>query len=309
MDIETTEPVRGRRAFAERSRRRQGAVGGLAAVVLALGAVWVRPASAVERKEAAPNEVVGVGITEHPNVKIPLELQFVDSEGKTVHLGDYFRTGKPVILTLVYFRCPMLCTLVLNGMIAGLKEIPLTLGEDFDVVTVSIDPRETPTLAKLKKQGYVKEYGRQQAVKGWHFLTGREENIKKLADAVGFQYKYVESTQQYAHPAGIFILMPDGRISRYLYGIQFNSGTLRLSLVEAGQGKIGSTVDRILLTCFHYDASSGKYSLAAFRIMQVGGVLTALVLGTVLALYWHHGSKRRRAQADADARGEPIDES
>jgi protein SCO1/2 len=245
--------------------------------------------------------LAGVGIAEHPNAQISLDLEFVDSDGTTVRLGDYFKTGKPAILTLVYYRCPMLCSLVLNGMIDGLKEIPLTIGEDFDIITVSIDPRETPALAKLNKQNHVKAYGRPAAAKGWHFLTGREKNVKALADIVGFGYTYVETRQEYAHAAGIFVLMPDGRISRYLYGIQYDPKTLRLALVEAGQGKIGTTVDRILLSCFHFDAQAGTYNVAAFRVMQVGGMITVLVLGTILGLYWLRESKRRRAATDQES--------
>ena len=252
-----------------------------------------------ERKEPPPPELKGVEITEHLNGQIPLDLEFVDSAGKKVRLGDYLNGEKPAILTLVYYRCPMLCSLVLNGMIEAIKEIPLTVGKDFDIVTASIDPRETPTLAKLNKQNHVKEYGRPEAMNGWHFLTGREESIRKLADAVGFGYKYAEDRQEYVHLAVIFVVTPEGRLSRYLYGIKFNPSTVRMALIEAGEGKIGSTMDRILLSCFHFDAEAGKYNVAAMRVMQAGGLLTLLVLGTVLALYWRRESKRRRTRTES----------
>jgi protein SCO1 len=261
----------------------------------AAGAAASRPATQAGRMDREPNELAGVGITEHLNARIPLDLEFLDEDGRRTQLSRYFQDGKPAILTLVYYSCPMLCNLVLNGMVDGLKGIPLTVGKDFNIVTVSIDPRETKTLARLKKQNYLKEYGRVGAAAGWPFLTGREEDSRKLADAVGFGYRYVPETQQYAHAACIFILTPDGRISRYLYGIQFNPKSLRLGLVEASEGKIGSTMDRVLLFCFHYDPKAGTYSLAAFRISQVVGGVTLLLLGGVMGVFWGREAKRRRA--------------
>ncbi len=276
-------------------------------IVLALALGAGSAACAEERKEAAPAELEGVEIVEHLNGQLPLDLEFADSSGKTVRLGDYFNGEKPAILTLVYYRCPMLCSLVLNGMIDALKEVSLTAGKDFRIVTVSIDPRETPQLAKLNKQNHVKAYGRAEAAQGWCFLTGREENIKKLADATGFGYRYVEDRQEYVHLAVIFVVTPDGRLSRYLYGIKFDPGTVKMALVEAGEGKIGSTMDRILLSCFHFDAEAGRYNVAAMRVMQAGGVLTVLVLGTVLVLYWRRDSARRRVRDEGA--GESADEA
>jgi protein SCO1 len=251
-------------------------------VVVGLVLCCAASALAEERKEPLPTELAGVGITEHLGAQIPMDLEFVNSDGKPIKLGDCFQPDKPAILTLVYYRCPMLCSLVLNGLLDGLRDVPLTAGVDFNIITVSFDPRETPQLAQLNKQNHVKEYGRPQAAKGWYFLTGKEKNIKQLAETVGFGYTFVESRQEYAHSAGIFLLMPDGRISRYLYGIKFDSPTLRLALTEAGKGKVGSTVDRILLSCFHFDAEAGKYSVAAFKVMQFGGVVTVLILGALL---------------------------
>lgn len=271
-----------------------------AVAALAAAACFAAPIGAEERKEPLPTELAGVGITEHPGAQIPLDLVFTNSDGKPITLGDCFQPGKPAILTLVYYRCPMLCSLVLNGLLAGLKDVPLTVGEDFNIITVSFDPRETPQLAQLNKQKGIKEYGRPQAAKGWYFMTGQEKAIKQLTETVGFGYTFVESRGEYAHSAGIFILMPDGRISRYLYGIKYDAPTLRLALTEAGQGKIGSTVDRILLSCFHFDAQAGKYNVAAFKVMQFGGVVTMAILGTLLAIYWRRESRRRRAVADAE---------
>lgn len=245
-----------------------------------------------KRIEAAPQELEGVGITEHLNAKIPLDLEFVDENGNTVRIGDYMDGDKPVILNLVYYSCPMLCNLILNGMVDGLREVDWTPGQEFEIVSVSINPLETPKLAKLKKQNYLKSYQREGAGAGWHFLTGKEENIRVLADAVGFGYRYVEERNEYAHGAALFVLTPDGRLSRYLYGVMFEPRTLRMSLLEASEGKIGNVVDRVILYCFHYDASEGKYSLAAFRLMQVAGLATLVVLAIVLATFWHRERKK-----------------
>lgn len=246
-----------------------------------------------ERQSTLPNELEGVSITEHLNDQVPLDLAFKDENGKDVKLGDYFSKGKPVILTMNYYKCPMLCTLQLNGMIEGLQDMEWLPGDKFEIVTVSINPSETPTLARLKKQNYMQEYGRPEAAGGWHFLTGAEENIQKLADTVGFGFKWNEETQQYAHTAALFILTPEGKISRYLYGIIYDAQTIRLSLVEASEGKVGSTFDRILLTCFHYSASEGRYAIAAMGLMRIGGLLTVIIVGSVLITFWLRDARRK----------------
>jgi protein SCO1/2 len=268
---------------------------GAAALLLAAAA---RPVAA-QRTEPLPKDLDGVGITERPGAQLPLDLEFKDEEGRTVRLGQYFPGNRPVILTLGYFTCPMLCPLVLNGLIDGLKGIPWTPGREFEIVTVSIDPTDTPLLAKVKKEQYLTEYGRPGAAGGWHFLTGREEDIKKLADAVGFHYRYVKSRGQFAHAAGIFFVTPDGKMARYLYGVEFPAGTVRLALTEAGQGSIGTTADQVLLFCFHYDAGEGRYTLAASNLMRAGGALTALAVGIWLFVSWRRGSRGLQPERSA----------
>jgi protein SCO1/2 len=249
--------------------------------------------AAAQRKEPLPKDLEGVGITQHLGAKLPRDVEFTDEDGKPVRLEQYFNGQKPVILTLGYYRCPMLCTLVLNSLVDGLRDLQWTPGHEFEIVTVSIDPTETPTLAKLKKQNYLEDYARPGAAGGWHFLTGREENIRKLADAVGFGYRYVEERGQYAHPAAIFLATPDGRMAKYLYGVVYQPKTVRLALTEAGQGKIGTTADQLLLYCFHYDAQEGRYVLAASNIMRLGGATTALVVGFWLMVSWRRGAHKK----------------
>jgi protein SCO1/2 len=261
-----------------------------AAMLMVLTAVV--PAAA-QRKEPLPKDLEGVGITEHPGAKLPLDLEFTDDNGKVVRLAQYFSGNRPVVLTLGYFRCPMLCTLVLNSLVEGLKGLPWTPGREFEIVTVSIDPTETATLARLKKQNYLTDYGRLGAANGWHFLTGREENIRKLADAVGFGYRYVQERGEYAHSAAIFVVTPDGRMAKVLYGVMYQPKTIRLALTEAGQGKVGTTTDQLLLYCFHYDAQEGRYVLAASNLMRLGGATTALVVGLWLAMSWRWGAHKK----------------
>jgi protein SCO1 len=250
-----------------------------------------------QRSEPLPRELEGVGITEVPGARIPLQLTFLDEDGKTVRLSDYFAAGRPVILTLNYYRCPMLCGLMLNGLLDGLKQLPWTPGHEFEIVTVSIDPLETPTLARLKKQSYMEEYARPAAVAGWHFLVGQPENITALADAVGFHYRYDEERKQYAHAAGLFVATPDGRVARYLYGVMYEPRTLRLALTEAARGDIGSSVDQLLLYCFHYDANQGRYVVAAETFMRLGGGATALILGLWLFTWWRRSTRRENSEA------------
>jgi protein SCO1 len=239
-------------------------------------------AAKAQRAEPLPKELEGVGVTEHLNEQVPLDLPFIDSNGKKVRLKQYFDGKRPVMLTINYSNCPMLCSLQLNGLFKALGSMKWDIGDQFEMVTVSMDPLETPERAHMTRQKYLKIYQRPGAAKGWHFLTGREENINQLANAVGFRYQYSAEKRQYLHVAVTFILTPDGRVSRYLYGVEYDPQTLRLSLLEASDGKIGTTTDRILLFCFHYDAQSGRYGPAAFRLMQVGGGFTVLVLGVAI---------------------------
>jgi len=244
------------------------------------------------RAEPLPKDLENVGIMERPNEKLPLDLLFTDESGEAARLGDFFGE-RPVLLNLGYYTCPMLCGLVLNGILEALKSIDWTPGKEFEIVTVSIDPSETSTLARLKKENTIEEYGRAGAAKGWHFLVGEEEEIRALTDAAGFRYAYDEERGEYIHAAVIIVCTPDGRLSRYLYGVLFDSQTLRLSLLEASEGKIGSPLDRILLYCYHYDAARGRYAPAALNIMRAGGALAVVVLGITLAALWRRDAGRR----------------
>jgi protein SCO1/2 len=238
-----------------------------------------------------------VGIEEHLDATLPLDLEFLDEDGRTVRLRDYFDGVRPVILTLNYYRCPMLCGLQLNGVVAGMEELDWTPGVEFEMVTVSIDPLETPELAKAKKENYLKRYQRPAAARGWHFLTGRQVNIERLAETVGFGYTYDTVSGQYAHAAAIFVITPDGRVARYLYGIEYPPKNLKLALMEASQGEIGSPLDQLIMYCFHYDPASRRYAPVAMNIMRVGGGATALVLGATLGMWWLRESRRRRRAA------------
>lgn len=228
-----------------------------------------------------PELLKDVGVDQKLNDEIPLDLKFRDEHGQTVQLAQYFGS-KPVILTLVYYNCPMLCTQVLNGLDRTLKNIPMTIGKDFNVVTVSIDPTERPVLAEAKQAMYTGMYGRPGAAEGWHFLTGDQPEIKALAQAVGFRYAYDSESKQFAHASVIMMLTPEGRLSRYFYGIQYPERDVRLGLEEASQGKISSPVDAILLFCYHYDPHTGKYGLLISRVIQLAGGLTVLIGGIFL---------------------------
>ncbi len=240
-----------------------------------------------------PEELEGVGIRERLGETIDLDLTFIAENGYPVALREYFGKGRPVLLNLVYYSCPMLCTLVLNGQTAALREIPWTPGQEFEVVTISIDPTETFALAQKKKQLYLTSYDR--PAPGWHFLVDHQGNVRKLAEQIGFDYRYDERRQQYAHAAAIMVLTDDGRVSRYLYGIKYRARDLRLALAEASGGKVGSTLDRVLLFCYHYDPAEKSYVLMATTIMRAGGVLVVILLGVVLFRFWRN--ERRRSAA------------
>jgi protein SCO1/2 len=250
------------------------------------------PPAVAQRMEPAPKEVEDVGVDEQRGAEIPLDLAFVDSRRGEVKLGDFFDGNRPVILTLNYSNCPMLCSLQLNGFVDGLAGMKWNLGENFQMVTVSIDPKEPPERAQLTKQKYLKRYARPGVADGWHFLTGEEKNIRRLADSVGFRYSYVKDTGEYAHAAVTMILTPDGRVSRYLYGVEYDPQTIRLSLVEAAEGKIGSAMDQILLFCFHYDETKGRYGPAAEAVMRIAGIVTVLGLGCMVLVFWRRGKAR-----------------
>jgi len=246
----------------------------------------------LSRKERTPDEIKGVTIEQKLGDTLPLDLKFTDSNGKDIKLGDYFNQGRPVILNLGYYQCPMLCSLVLNATFDVVKQMDLKVGQDYDVLTVSFDPSETATLAKLKKQNYLKELGQAGADKGWHFLVGDEQNIRKLTESVGFGYRWNEARKEYVHAAALMVITPEGQISRYLYGVKFPPKTTRLSLVEASQGKVGNIVDAILLFCFLYDSSKGQYTLAALNLMRAGGFFSVLIVGSVVLIALYRERKR-----------------
>ncbi len=279
--------------------------------VLAAGVVWavfvVAPGRAAraqpfERAEETPKELENVGTDEHLGAPVPRELAFLDSSGRPVSLRDFFDGRRPVLLTMNYSDCPRLCSLQLNGLFRGLERLGWTLGDQFQMLTVSIDPRESPQRAQATKEKYLEAYGRPASDQGWHCLVGTEENIRRLADAVGFRYAYVEETRQYAHAAVTMVLTPDGRVSRYLYGIEYDPQTLRLALLEAAEGKLGTTVDKVILFCFRYDSAAGRYAPVAGRVMTLGASLFAVGLGGTLLAFW--GREAVRARRSAGTKGE-----
>ncbi len=240
-----------------------------------------------------PPRLENVGIEQRLDSQVPSDLAFFDETGKSVRLGDYFGQ-KPLILNLVYYRCPMLCGEVLAGLTASMRMVSFDIGREYNVVTVSFDPQETPETAAAKKEEYLRRYGRAGAGAGWHFLTGSAESINVLTKAVGFQYQYDPKINQYAHATAIMVLTPQGRISRYFYGVDFPPKDLRLGLVEASHGKIGSPVDQVLLYCYHYDPATGKYGAIIANILQLGAGLTILILGIMLFVLIRLGPKSGR---------------
>ncbi len=241
-----------------------------------------------------PPEMAGIDVQEHLGTRIPLDAEFTNDAGQRVKLGDYFHQGKPVILTLAYYNCPMLCTLVLNGIAGAAKQLDWKPGQEFQMLTVSIDPAETSQLAAAKKKSYLDFLEKSGAGDGWRFFVGDSSQSKKLARALGFKYYYVEERKEFAHPAVVFILTEDGTISRYLYGIQFKERDVRLALLEASEGKIGTTVDRLILYCFHYDPQAKGYVVMASNVMKIGGLLTIAVLGIFLAILWSRDRKNEK---------------
>jgi protein SCO1 len=231
-----------------------------------------------------PPYLENVGIEQHMDAQVPPGLAFIDDTGRPVKLGDYFGK-KPLILNLVYYNCTMLCGEALAGLSGAMKMIKFDLGNEFEVVTVSFNPKETPAEAAAKKAEYLRRYGRPNAAAGWHFLTGSADSINALTKAVGFQYQYDAARNQYAHATAIMVLTPQGRISRYFYGVDFPPKDLRMGLVEASQNKIGNAVDQVLLYCYHYDPATGKYGAVVNNMLKIGGALTILLLGGMILIF------------------------
>jgi protein SCO1 len=271
----------------------------LLTLMLAAGAALALPASAFAQgmnqgmmsppASMRPAGLKNVGILQNLNTQIPADLVFRDESGKTVRLGDYFGR-KPVILSLVYYQCTMLCGEVLNGLDTALRVLKFDVGKEFDVLTVSFDPKDTPAIATLKKSEYLKRYQRAGAENGWHFLTGQQPAIDALTKAAGFQYQYDPKSEQFAHATAIMILTPEGKIAQYYYGVEYAPKDLRLGLIQASSHKIGNVVDEVLLYCYHYDPNTGKYGATIFTILRLSGAATVLVMGVFLGILIRRGS-------------------
>jgi protein SCO1/2 len=255
----------------------------LVVIVIATVMLWFVPSASAQ--DPLPQDLIRqVGFDQNLDAQLPLDLEFTDSTGKAVKLGDYFQGDKPVVLSLGYYECPMLCSLVRNGLFESFKELDFTIGQDFQVLIVSIDPGETPDDAELKRRSSIIQYGRSTSPEGWNFLVGSENNIRALADVIGFRYAYDAKIDEYVHPSGVVVLTPGGRVARYFFGIEFPAQTMRLGLVEAAGNKIGSPIDQLLLTCYHYDPVSGEYTVAIMNIIRMLGLGTILIIGTAMLI-------------------------
>lgn len=257
-----------------------------AAIALTVAVILAPLRAPAQAVDDLPPALEGVGVDEKLGDQIPLGLRFRNTKGDWITLADLFDTGRPVLLSLNYSSCPMLCREQLNGLVRDLKLLQLSAGDDYHVVSVSIDPMEMPEKAKATQEKYVKQYGRSGAAHGWHFLVGGEESIKSLADAVGFRYKYLPDRQEYSHTAAVMVCSPTGMVTRYLYGVRYEERTLRMSLVEASEGTIGTPMDQVFLFCFAYDHTEGRYGPVAQRIMSIGGGMFAAALAVALLPYW-----------------------
>ncbi len=260
---------------------------------------WAGPTFSDEKIDA----IEGVGITQNLDAQVPLDLKFVDEHGNAVTLAEYINGDKPVIITLNYYRCPMLCSLTLNGLTTGMKEMKLNLGNDFDVVTVSINPDEKPPLALKNQEGYLEQYDREGSENGWHFLTGDQKNITALAETLGFGYVFDPKTGEFHHTASIMFLTPSGKISRYMNDVRFFGRDLRFALIDASEGKIGSMIDTFLLfNCYQYDPDSNSYTPSAWKLMRMAGVTTLVVMAggiTVLGRIKPHSQSSEAITEDA----------
>ena len=278
---------------------RHGASALVAASLAFTSVAEADPVQAPDHTEEAPKRLKGVDLIEHLGERIPEGLAFKDQEGKSVTLGDYLHGGVPVILTFNYSSCPMLCSLQLTAFVEGLKKLDFDAGKQFRIVTVLLDPNETGDSARRFRSRYLAQYNRPGSEPGWNFLIGSDQNIHALAKAVGFSYNYNEARNEYVHPAVLTLLSPDGKVARYLYGLEYPDKTIRLGLVEASEGKVGSSLDRLVLYCFHYDATEGRYAPIAARIMQVGGAASLLVLAGLLTILIRRDKKRTLVESTA----------
>lgn len=288
------------------ARRRHSLVAAVYGLALALAIAPAAVGAAIEPgasggimepADVRPAALREVGIDQRLGETLPLDAAFTDDHGRAVKLGDYFGK-KPVVLVMTYFECPMLCTLVLNGLGKTLKTMNFEPGKEFDVVAVSFDPRDTPETAAKKKEAYVADYGRTATADGWHFLTGAQPEIERVAKAVGFRYRWVPEEKQFAHAAAVIVATPDGKLSHYFYGVEYAPRDLRLGLIEAADHKIGTAVDALLLFCYRYDPATGKYGAIALNIVRIGGVATVLAIGAFMTVMF-----RREAIAERRRKG------
>jgi protein SCO1/2 len=268
-----------------------------AAVVVAALPSFAQTASDIAGNLAA-QKLQHAGFEQNLGTQIPTELSFTDENGQPVTLAKYFNKGRPVILTLNYFGCPMLCTMILNGVVECAKKVPFKVGREYEIVTVSFDPRDTAKLAAKKKENYLTALGQPDAATGWHFLTGKKDQIDALCKAAGFSYFFDEKTQEFGHGSGIMVSTPQGKLSHYFYGIDYESSDVRLALVEASQGKIGTLADKAkLLFCYHYDPVSGKYTASINRFIQLGCGLTIAAVATFLVIQFRREFRQPRKAA------------
>lgn len=244
--------------------------------------------------QPAPDDIDEVGIEEKLGEQISEDTRFFNEDGEEVQIGDYLNRDKPLILALVYYECPLLCNLILEGMYRGLEDLRWTPGDEFDILTVSIASDETPELAKSQKENYIDELGKPEAADGWHFLTGEEDQIRKLTDEVGFGFKWDESTQEYIHGSSLIFLSDEGVVTRYLHGIDYPELSMRNALYDAADGKIGSTMDRVVLYCYEYDPNTESYAPVAMNIMKIGGAATLILLGLFLGIFWYREKKKEK---------------
>ncbi len=251
-----------------------------------------------QSQQYLPAALKDAGVDEHLDQKLPLDLNFQNDRGQVIRLGDLFNDDKPVIISMNYSNCPMLCVLQLNGLIDSLREIDLVAGRDFRIVSVSLEPGEPVEQLKKTKEKYLLSYGKKAEADGWSFLSGTQAAVTTLAETLGIRYVYLPKRKEYSHPAVFCICMPEGKISRYHYGIEFPPQTIRLSLVEASQGKIGTAFDKFILLCFHYDEAEGRYAPTAIMMMKLGGAATILGIGLIIFLSHRLGKKRQRVAED-----------
>jgi len=249
---------------------------------------------AISEGSGLPEALKKVGIEQKLGDQLPLETELKDENGNIVKLGSFFNTGRPVIVAFVYYECPMLCNQVLNGLTGSLKGMSFDAGREFDVVAISFDAREfdKADLAKNKKAAYMERYGRPGTEKGWHFLTGTQDAIDKVTSAAGFSYKWDEKTDQFAHAAAVMVTTPDGKLSKYFYGIDYSPKDVKFGIMESAQNRVGNAAEQLLLYCYHYDPSTGKYGLAILRVMRLGGVLTLIGLGAMGFVFWRRNKKK-----------------